>query len=301
MTGFTEPEPMTRSQPEVHGDRRASPRPWLSRHVLDTAYWTIRWIEGHVRGFHAATGMFLVAGLAMAAATLGLFALVAWWVSADAVHGADLSALLWLREHRSPALDALALAGAALGSGAAVWVVLAAGTAFLWRSRHRWSLLLLWISLLGARLLSRLLKAVFDRPRPALVDGDLEVFGLRFTFPETASFPSGHALTAAVVYGTLAYLVVRLEPTRRMRRATLAAAAVLILGIGFSRLYLAVPYPSDVVAGYLAGFAWATWCALGIEAVRYFGGRTPGVREAERDLDRGIAPIRDAMQGGDPR
>ncbi|MEW5930502.1 MAG: phosphatase PAP2 family protein, partial [Gemmatimonadota bacterium] len=184
---------------------------------------------------------------------------------------------------------------------AAVWVVLAAGTAFLWRSRHRWSLLLLWISLLGARLLSRLLKAVFDRPRPALVDGDLEVLGLRFSFPESASFPSGHAVTSAVVYGTLAYLVVRLEPTRRMRRATLAAAAVLILGIGFSRLYLAVHYPSDVVAGYLAGFAWATWCALGIEALRYFAGGRPEVRRAEADLERGIAPIREALRGGDAR
>lgn len=292
---------MIAPKPVLAPDRRARSRHGLVRHVMDSAYRTIRWIEGHVRGFHAAMGLFLVAGLAMSAVTLTLFAVLAWGVSADAVYGADLSALLWLREHQSPPLDALALAGAALGSGAAVWVVLAAGTAFLWRSQHRWSLLLLWISLLGARLLSRLLKAVFDRPRPALVDGDLEVLGLSLSFPESPSFPSGHALTSAVVYGTLAYLVVRLEPTRRMRRATLAAAAALILGIGFSRLYLAVHYPSDVIAGYLAGFAWATWCALGIEALRYFGGRRPEVRDAEADLERGIAPIREALRGGDAR
>jgi undecaprenyl-diphosphatase len=268
--------------------------------VTDPAHRTIRWIGGHVRGLHAAMGLFLVAGLAMSAAALGLFAALAWWVSGDAVHPADRSILLWLGERRSPSLDGLALAGAALGSDAAVWITLAAGTAFLWRSRHRYSLLLLWISLPGARLLNQLLKAVFDRPRPRLGEGDLEVLGMHFAFPESPSFPSGHALTAAAVYGTLAFLVVRVERTRRMRRVTVAGAGFLILGIGFSRLYLGVHYPSDVIAGYLAGFAWATWCVLGVEALRYLGGRRPEVREAE-DLERGIAPIREAGQGGDPR
>jgi undecaprenyl-diphosphatase len=268
--------------------------------VTDPPYRATRWIGGHVRGLRAALGPFLVAGLALSAAAPGLFAVLAWWVSGDAVHRADLSVLLWLRERRSPTLDVLALAGAALGSDAALWITLAAGTAFLWRSRHRRSLLLLWISLLGARLLNQLLKAVFDRPRPRLVQGDLEVLGMHFAFPESPSFPSGHALTSAAVYGTLAFLVVRLEPTRRMRRATLAGAGLLILGIGFSRLYLGVHYPSDVIAGYLAGFAWATWCVLGVEALRRFGGRSREAREAERDLERGIAPPRDAIQGGDP-
>jgi undecaprenyl-diphosphatase len=262
---------------------------------MDSAHRTIRWIDGRVRGIHAAPGLFLVAGLALSAVGLGLFAVLAWWVSGNAVHRADLSTLLWLAERRSSSLDVLALAGAALGSDAAVWITLAAGTAFLWRSRHRYSLLLLWISLLGARLLNQVLKAVFDRPRPRLVEGDLELLGMRFSFPESPSFPSGHALTSAAVYGTLAFLLVRLEPTRRMRRVTLAGAGLLILGIGFSRLYLGVHYPSDVIAGYLAGFVWATWCAMGVEALRHFSGRMPEVRQAGEHLDRGTTPIRDAV------
>jgi undecaprenyl-diphosphatase len=125
------------------------------------------------------------------------------------------------------------------------------------------------------------------------VEGDLEVLGMHFSFPESPSFPSGHALTSAAVYGTLAFLVVRAGRTRRMRRATLAGAGLLILGIGLSRLYLGVHYPSDVIAGYLAGFAWATWCVLGVEALRRSGGRRREVREAEEDLERGIAPGRE--------
>ncbi|MEW5929150.1 MAG: hypothetical protein AB1941_16965, partial [Gemmatimonadota bacterium] len=81
-------------------DRRTRPRHGAARPLMDSAYRTIRWIAGHVRGFHAAMGLFLAVGLAMSAATLVLFAVLAWWVSGDVVHGADLSALLWLRERR---------------------------------------------------------------------------------------------------------------------------------------------------------------------------------------------------------
>jgi undecaprenyl-diphosphatase len=88
------------------------------------------------------------------------------------------------------------------------------------------------------------------------------------------------------VYLTLAYLVVRLEPTRALRRLTLAAFGATILLVGLSRVYLGVHYPSDVIAGFVAGFAWAVVCALGIEAVRYFRRRRPEVAAVERDLDR---------------
>ena len=208
----------------------------------------------------------------------------------------DRALLDLLGSHRSPWLDALALAGAVLGSSAAVWGALAAGSVVLARSRHWWSVALLWVSLGGARLLVGALKGAFDRPRPGPHGGTIEALGLSFAYPRSPSFPSGHALTSVVVYGTLAYLVARIETGRTARRATLAGALALVLVICLSRVYLRVHYPSDVAAGILAGLAWATSCALALEAVRLLGARRPGVRSAEADLDRGIEPIRDALR-----
>jgi undecaprenyl-diphosphatase len=70
-------------------------------------------------------------------------------------------------------------------------------------------------------------------------------------------------------------------------------AGVLIVLIGLSRMYLGVHYPSDVVAGYAAGFAWATFCALGIEAVQHFRAKKPEVEEHEKDLRTAAPPVSD--------
>jgi len=258
---------------------------------------TLRWIEAHVRGFHAAVGLFLAAGLALSAAALLLFLGIARGVGGGATQAFDEAVLRWLNRHPAPWLDALALAGTALGSGTAMWVVLAVGTVLLWRSRHHYSVLLLWVSLLGGRLLNRLMKAAYDRPRPRLFGDEVRALGRTWEYPESASFPSGHATTAVVMFGTLALLVARLEPTPRQRRLTFAAAAVLVAVIGFARLYLGVHYPTDVIAGYLAGTVWAVSCALGIEAVRWFRHRRPQVAREEADLEKGVEPLREALEG----
>ena len=264
---------------------------------MDGLYRLLRWIDGHVRGFYAAVGLFLTVGLGLSLGAIALFAALARWISGSAVQRLDDAVLAWLSHHRAPWLDALALAGAALGSKGAMWIVLLLGSLFFWRSRHLYSMALLWVALLGGYVLNHVLKDAFARPRPRLVSGDLELLGWRLSFPTSHSFPSGHALMSVVIYGTLAYLIVRLEPTRRMRQFTLLGTGVLVVGIGASRLYLTVHYPSDVLAGFLSGFVWATFCALGIEALRYFSDRKPEVRAAEADLERGIQPIREALRG----
>ena len=277
-------------------ERRVAERRGLLRPVMDALYRLLRWIGGHVSGFYAAVGLFLTIGLGLSLGAIALFAALARWVSGGTVQRLDDAVLSWVSQHRTPWLDALALAGAALGSKGAMWIVLILGSLFFWRSRHLYSMALLWISLLGGYVLNYVLKDAFSRPRPRLVTGDLELLGWRLRFPGSPSFPSGHALMSVVIYGTLAYLIVRLEPTRRMRRLTLLAAGVLVVGTGASRLYLTVHYPSDVLAGYLSGFVWATFCALSIEALRYFSDRQPGIRAAEADLERGIEPIREALR-----
>lgn len=283
-------------RPYRRGDRREASRGGVGRRAMDALYGIIRWAGGHMRGFHAAVGLYLTVGFALALLGLALFATLARLVGGGALHAADTRVLLWLHQHTSPVGDALALAGAALGSGTALWIALLGGSAYFIRSRHLYSLVLLWVALLGGRMLDRVLKLTFERPRPHLFGSEIELLGWHVEYPQSYSFPSGHALTSMVIYGTLAYLVARTEPTRRMRRWTLIGAATLILGIGLSRLYLAVHYPSDVLAGYLAGFAWATFSAYGIEAVRYFRGRRPGVGLAEADLGSGMSPVREALR-----
>jgi hypothetical protein len=166
---------------------------------------------------------------------------------------------------------------------------------FLWNSRHHYSAALLWIAALGGGLLNSALKVAFDRARP-------DVFPWRTPHAGLASFPSGHSMSAMVVYGTLAFLVARLAPTRFLRWLTWAVAATVILLIGLSRVYLGVHYPSDVVAGFLVGGIWAIACGMGIEAVRYFRGRRPEVAAEEEDLGPGPTERRTTVAAArDPR
>jgi undecaprenyl-diphosphatase len=276
-------------------DRRDHTRRGPFRWMMDAVYSTLRWIGRHSRGFYTAVGTFLIFGLLLAGVTLGLFALLANVVASGIVQSLDESIVLGTRELENPIFDGLAILGAVLGSGTAAWIVILAGSFFLWRSRHHYSVYLLWVSLGGARLLNLPLKNWFERPRPGFFREDLDLLGRTFTFPQSYSFPSGHAFTSTVVFFTLAYLIARLERTRGMRRDTLLAATAIVILVALSRIYLGVHYPSDVIAGVLAGFLWASVAALAIEAVRYFRERKPEVATREKDLEIGIRPIQEAL------
>src|SRR5262249_32594522 len=82
--------------------------------------------------------------------------------------------------------------------------------------------------------------------------------------------------------------------SRFLRRFTFAMAALIVVAIGLSRMYLGVHYPTDVLAGFVMGLAWAAFCALMIEALRYFRHREPAVALQGQDLD---ATIEDGPAG----
>jgi membrane-associated phospholipid phosphatase len=106
---------------------------------------------------------------------------------------------------------------------------------------------LLAITMLGVAALDVSLKHAFHRPRP------IAFFG---TSPSSYSFPSGHAFGSLCFYGVLAAILAA-RVRRRVAKFCLWIAAALLIGmIGFSRIYLGVHYPSDVIAGYLAGAVW---------------------------------------------
>lgn len=104
----------------------------------------------------------------------------------------------------------------------------------------------------GGALLSSALKGLLQRPRPDLVPHVVDV--------HTFSFPSGHAMLSAVTYLTLGALLARLQSGRATRIYALAVALILTFLVGVSRVYLGVHWPTDVLAGWTVGAAWALLC-----------------------------------------
>jgi undecaprenyl-diphosphatase len=104
----------------------------------------------------------------------------------------------------------------------------------------------------SGELVSTILKVFYQRPRPDLVPHGMEVF--------TASFPSGHATMSAIAYLTLATLIARVERNRSAKALLLGLGIGVTLLVGISRIYLGVHWPSDVLAGWCIGAAWASLC-----------------------------------------
>lgn len=180
----------------------------------------------------------------VALAVFGWLAL-AVWMGATLLF--DIAARDLAHTWASPPLTSVMLAVTHMGEPlflSLVTVLLA------WRlgATHRWpAARLLALTTLGAWALSELLKLVFQRPRPAAFFGYQE--------PSTFSFPSGHAVVSVCFYGALAAILAGRTRSPGRRRLWYAAAAVLVLLIGFSRIYLGVHYLTDVVGGYALGLA----------------------------------------------
>ncbi len=142
----------------------------------------------------------------------------------------------------------------ALGGVACLCLITGAVAGFLLLTRKYGALALLLLAVLGGLLLSTLLKGSYARPRPEVVPHLSDVW--------TSSFPSGHSMLSAVVYLTLGSLLSRLVGPLRLKLYFLGVAVLLSFLVGLSRVYLGVHYPSDVLAGWAAGLAWAVLCWL---------------------------------------
>ena len=86
------------------------------------------------------------------------------------------------------------------------------------------------------------------------------------------SFPSGHALTSAVVYLTLGALSMRIAERRLTKFYCMAMAMLVTVLVGTSRVYLGVHYPTDVLAGWLIGLCWALLCWIVERRLEYLAG-----------------------------
>lgn len=122
----------------------------------------------------------------------------------------------------------------------------------LWTRKHRVEAELFALNCFGGAVLSTCLKIFFSKTRPALWDSPIA--------ETTFSYPSGHALGSVVLYGFLAYLIRRRAP--QYKGWIYGGAIALCLTIGFSRLYLGVHWPTDLLGGYIIGFLWTSSCIL---------------------------------------
>jgi undecaprenyl-diphosphatase len=139
-----------------------------------------------------------------------------------------------------------------LGGYAILTMLTAATVAYLHMVGKRGAALLVIVSVVGGAMLSDGLKLGFERSRPDLVPHATQVY--------TASFPSGHAMLSAVTFLTLGALLARIQKRRRTSTFIMTIAIIMTLMVGVSRVYLGVHWPSDVLAGWSVGAAWAALC-----------------------------------------
>jgi len=225
--------------------------------------------------FIGGLGIFLVCGIAIAAAATWLFGEIAEIVTAGKTQAFDEAVLRFLAAHRTRLFDGAMLEITALGTGLVVMMIVGVSALFLSLTRHRYSALLLLIATGGGVVLNQVLKNFFDRPRPHVV-----VWG---THASSSSFPSGHAMSATIVYSTVAYLAGRLARRKWERIIVGLLATIVIVAISASRLYLGVHYPTDVVAGAVVGLAWAAFCMATLETIQKFSKRAaPEIQKHEK-------------------
>ena len=151
-----------------------------------------------------------------------------------------------------PWLEAVFRDITSLGGTVLLTLITITVTGYLLMDGKRATALLVIVAIGGGYLVSNLLKLGFGRPRPDLVAHLVDVRSL--------SFPSGHAMLSATTYLTLGALLARVHSRRRIKAYLLTVAVGTTLLVGISRVYLGVHWPTDVLAGWCAGAAWAMLC-----------------------------------------
>lgn len=197
----------------------------------------------------------LLAGLALAALALVLFS----WLAEEVFEGDtrlfDEQTRAHINSHAAPSLTVAMRGVTYLGSTIVVLALSFCALVAFYLLKWRRAAVLLLITMAGAFLLNYVLKETFQRARPEPFFGILA--------PKSYSFPSGHSLLSFCLFGTLAAIIHRRTRNIAVRIVVWVVAALLVALVGFSRVYLGVHYPSDVIAGYLAAAVWVLAVAFG--------------------------------------
>jgi undecaprenyl-diphosphatase len=201
----------------------------------------------------------LLVGVGVSLLLWGFLALASEVMEGDTT-SLDTTILKALRKADDPSrpigpgwLQGVMLDVTALGGPTVLWLVVLSVVGFLLlQERYRTAVVVMATAASGD-VLNVVLKNLFLRPRPEIVPHLREVSG-------TTSFPSGHAMESAIIYLTLGAILMQLAERRLTKIYCIGMAVFLTLLVGVSRVYLGVHYPTDVVAGWMFGFFWASLC-----------------------------------------
>jgi len=198
-------------------------------------------------------------GLLASAATLILLTEGHQEIIEPQTQGIDLALLNQTHTFASPTATAFMQGITTLGSAQGLTIVVLVAAVILFLRRAWVEALGLIAAFAGAGLLDAGLKLWFHRDRPSVE--------WALARESTFSFPSGHATLSLVIYGMILYLTLRLSHSRVLDVTATLIALPLIVVIGVSRVYLGVHYPSDILAGYLAGAIWLLAVIVSLEAL----------------------------------
>lgn len=204
--------------------------------------------------------LLLAAAMVLGAGAWAFFE-IAELIGGNAPHTLDRKLLLLFREPSdlSDPLGGVAIEEAvrdltALGGVLVTTLVTSLASLFMVLDRRPRAAAFLAGAVIGGVAITFALKAGFDRARPDLVAHGMEAL--------SASFPSGHSSTAAVVYLTIAAFLSRAVPRGGLRIYIVGVALLITVAVGISRVYLGVHWPTDVLAGWTLGASWAAFCWL---------------------------------------
>lgn len=190
----------------------------------------------------------------------GFFKLTEEVVEGD-TRGFDQSVLLWFRNKADLSdpigpqwLEVVVRDITALGGLVILGLLTIAACGYLWLTQRHKLALFVAVSIPAGALLNTLLKEYFTRPRPDIVPHGTEA--------ALSSFPSGHAMMSAVVFLTLGALLSLSTENTRIKIYILFWSVFLTVIVGISRVYLGVHWPTDIIAGWIAGGTWAVLCLL---------------------------------------
>ncbi len=218
---------------------------------------------------HGYLGLHLTVGILLIIGASWLFGGIAQDVVAgDPLTVVDKHVADWFHERRTPGLTTTMQFVSSLASP--IWVTGAALlTALgLWRKRCWYRLLAFGLVVPGGALMDFLLKIIFHRGRPSFEDSFLIFHGY--------SFPSGHTMAATLLYGVLAVFAVIALETWRWRVGAILGALLMVLLVGFSRVYLGAHYLSDVLGAAAVGIAWLVLCLTAVDTLRRSRGGKAG-------------------------
>lgn len=190
---------------------------------------------------------------------MGILGLVVFGAMASLVATGEMepeaAILRWLAGQRSSFWTVLMVGITRVGTGPVTAIMTSILCLWLWAKKQHRNAVFLAAANFGGAVLNATLKAIFERQRPS---GQLVS---AFVDPQTFSFPSGHAMSAMIFYASVSIVAARLGAPR-LRAFVYVLAIIMIPTMGFTRLYLGVHYPSDVVGGWAMGAAWVAFIYL---------------------------------------